>query len=129
MAVHCFSGGPLYIGELPKYPAKKFSAVLSRPPRMASADAKAIIIRARSITGGLDPVFTIMVGGQLALNLSADRGVFQAIVLFLHYHRMHHDGKIGGRSLEVMDDVEDVFSTVSAAKVPRLFGKRDEFHY
>lgn len=129
MSVYSFSGGPLYTGKLPKYPAKKFSAILYKPPRTASADAKAIIVRTRSTTSGIDPVFTIMVGGQLALNLSADRGVFQAIVLFLHYHRKHHDGKIGGRPLKVMDDIEDVFSPVTTAKVPRLFGKRDTFHY
>lgn len=71
-----------------------------------------------------------MVGGQLALNLSGDRGVFHSLVLFMHYHRLHHGSKIGGRSFSIMDQLEEeVFGHVTTAKVNGLSSKRDKYHY
>ncbi|GMH39285.1 hypothetical protein BSKO_07183 [Bryopsis sp. KO-2023] len=123
------SGGPLYVGELPRHPAKKFSALLTKAPRVSNTDAKAAILRTRTTSFGVDPVFTLMVGGKLAINLSDGRGVFHAISLFVYYHKLHHDEKIGGRSLDIMDDLRDVFEKVSTAQVPGRFGKRDRYHY
>lgn len=101
--------GPFVFMNIDPMADPAYSALLTSVPSRRQAGSNAFILRHRQWTSRTsESVMTVMLNGKLRANFGGISGFFEAMAIYLAYHRLQF-GNIGGVSFESMYGLDWVF--------------------
>eukprot|EP00210_Caulerpa_lentillifera_P002383 g2286.t1 len=112
--------GPLVFMNVAPFSDPAYSAILTAVPTMREMESHAFILRDRIWDGNVhEAICTVMFNGSLRANFGGSNGFFEAMTIYLLYHKVKF-GNIGGVSFDLMQDMDWVLGEKDTPALPWL---------